>query len=265
MKFDREALSDCFDACSLANEIRTQFGIGHESVPLEDIAAHVGIFNIKEDSLGSIEGALVVPPGKIEGEILLNAGQYPQRKRFTLAHELGHFVHPEHHAETDGRFNCSPQDIFQTYNRETFPDIENQANEFASNLLISNESIQKLVQFNENLDFGSLIDFCEKLKVSKAFAIRKFQPVAQSKIAFIFSRNGVVRYAQSDNFPYMKVWSRDCLPDKSSALFDGPDNSVLKKKLTDPAIWLKNPPDRNLYEQTLIQERGYRITMLILE
>jgi len=264
MKFDREKLSDCFDSISLAGEIRRQFGLNFEPAPLYEIAEAVGIWNVKEELLNSIEGALVVPDGKVEGEIILNASQYPERKRFTLAHEIGHFVHPLHHPDNDGRFNCSNDDIFKAFGRENIPDIEDEANDFASELLIPKYDISTLTLQGCELNFGQIIDFCEALKVSKAFAIRRIQPFCKTPIAFIFSKNGVIRYAQSDNFPFMKVWSKDILPKNTISLSDLPDNTISKKVEVDSSIWLAKASRVVLYEQLFVQENGYRITMLTI-
>lgn len=264
MKFDLEKLSDCFDSITIAKEIHQQFNLGFQSAPLYEIADAVGIWRIKEEPLKSIEGALVVPDGKIEGEIILNSNQHAERKRFTLAHEIGHFLHPLHHPDNSGRFNCSDADIFKPFGRENIPNIEDEANDFASELLIPKDSLKSLINHGDKLNFELVIEFCEKLKVSKAFAIRRLQPFCKTPIAFIFSKNGIIRYAQSDNFPFMKVWSKDPLPQNTISSSELPDNTISKKIEVNPLIWLKRTNRQTLYEQVFVQEDGYRITMLTI-
>lgn len=266
MKFDREKLSDCFDSASLAKEIRHQFNLKpNAATPLRAIADAVGIWQVTEKNLTAIEGALIVPEGKFEGQILLNNNQHPERKRFTFAHEIGHFVHPLHHPANEGRFECNTSDVFQSYGRESFPDMENEANEFASELLLPANSLYCVTGLGSSLDFDQIIHFCETMKVSKAFAIRKFQNMCTAKTAFIFSHEGKIRYLQRDGFPFLKSWSKQPLPSHSYATESAPENTILEKKEVSSDVWLKLQTRSRLFEQTYVQEKGYRITMLILE
>lgn len=262
MKFDREALSDCFDSVSLAQEIRQQVDLGDHYIPLKEVAHGVGIWNIQEKELNSIEGALIVPEGKIEGEIILNSNQDTNRKRFTLAHEIGHFVHPLHQPDIEGRFNCSNDDIFKPYGRSKISIIEDQANEFASELLIPKNSLTPLLKLNSGINFDEIISFSEKMMVSKAFLLRKIQPHCNTPTAFIFSLNGIIRYIHSDRFPRIKVWSKQSIPHDSISVRDVPNNSFSKKIEVSPNIWLSKNLSGTLYEQLYVQENGYRITLL---
>jgi len=264
MIFDREALSDFFDSKSLAKEIRRQFNLGIEPTPLKKIAKAIGIINIREEPLKSIEGALVVPIGKFDGEIILNKNQYPPRKRFTLAHELGHFVHPLHHPDSEGRFNCSNEDIFKTQTNGERQDIEAEANEFASELLMPAEFLINIIESGHELDFSQIIALCKQLDISVEFVIRKLQPLCMVPTAFIFTLNGNIRYIYRDKFPYMKVWSKKLLPQNTFSLSNKADNSISRKVMSDASVWLKHPQSMPLYEQLYVQENGYAITMLTI-
>lgn len=262
MTFNKEALSDQFDSVSLAQEIRRQFKLGDGYAPLDEIAHAVGIWRIQEKELTSIEGALVVPEGKIEGEILLNSKSYPERKRFTLAHEIGHFVHPLHHPDVPDRFNCSKDDIFKSFGRGNLDRIEDEANDFAAELLLPNALVKNFVLLNEAQNFQTIIDLCDRLKISTAFALRSIQPQFNLKTAFIFSLKGRIRYIHSDNFPFLKVWRGDIIPSNAISNLPGNDNSV--SDITDirNTTWLKRDYYGQLCEQVYIQENGYRVTML---
>jgi len=268
MKFDREAISDIEpDSILLAGEVRRQANIGFNSIPLRKIAPELGIFKISEKPLKNIEGALVVPEGKFEGEILLNSSTDPGRKRFTLAHEIGHFLHPLHHPESDfGRFECDNTDIFNTFNRTALNGIEAQANDFASEILTPTKFVKQAFKDIEHVNMGSLIDFCAILNVSKAAAFRKIHDICCFPVAFIFSHNGVIRYLHCDDFPRLKVWYKNALSVNSiSRLFSASDNTFSKPQIADPGIWLSTHQQKTLIEQVLIQEDGYRITVLTLK
>lgn len=263
-KFDREALSDCFDSFSLASEIRRQFKLGKEAAPLLDIASQVGIWNIREQKLGAIDGALVVPDGKIEGEILLHADLYPERKRFTLAHEIGHFVHPFHHPEL-GKFECNKNDMYLQTAKNNTELMEVQANKFASELLLPSVFVRECFPSIDKIDLDTLVDLSELFEISKAAAARKVFDIYKGQVAFIFSLNGVVNYLLADNFPYIKTWYKRPLPVGCATLsHSGEDNSVSKTFFPNRNIWLSGAISKDLYEQVLIQENGFRITLLRL-
>src|SRR3954462_8136006 len=58
------------------------------------VAESVGGLVIEEGGLTTADGRLLVSPGK-PGTIRVKAGLHPGRRRFTIAHEIGHFaLHP---------------------------------------------------------------------------------------------------------------------------------------------------------------------------
>ena len=264
MKFNLEALSDCFDSHSLASEIRRQFKLGKEAAPLQDIATQVGIWNIREQKLGAIEGALVVPKGKIEGEILLHSDLYPERKRFTLAHEIGHFVHPMHHPE-HGKFECKKKDMHLQTAKNNIELREVEANKFASELLLPSFFVQEAFPSIEAINLDALVNLSELFKISKAAAAWKIFDLYKGRIAFIFTLNGTVSYLRTDGFPHITTWYRRSMPIGCATLsYTGKDNSVSKVFFPSKGVWLKWEKNMNVSEQVLIQEKGFRITLLKL-
>jgi hypothetical protein len=59
--------------------------------------------------LAGIEGCLQCDPLKRRSQIVVNAKSQP-RRRYTIAHELGHFLN-EHRPTLDFGFACTAQDI----------------------------------------------------------------------------------------------------------------------------------------------------------
>lgn len=88
---------------------------------------------------GSSEGALVRNPNNPnEWGIFYNDKARQERQRFTLAHELGHFVlHRNSHAS----FNCDKETIYT--GADTLKLIEREADEFASNLLMPGDLLRQ--------------------------------------------------------------------------------------------------------------------------
>lgn len=82
-----------------ARDLLAELMVGAPSeIDLETLAfkaaEKVGGLVIEDGGLDTAEGRLVASPGK-GGSIRVKAGLHPGRRRFTIAHEIGHFVlHP---------------------------------------------------------------------------------------------------------------------------------------------------------------------------
>lgn len=63
-------------------------------VDVEAIAEAHGVSVVKQDLEDSVSGVLIIKDGR--GIIGVNSSHHPNRQRFTIAHELGHYVlHPK--------------------------------------------------------------------------------------------------------------------------------------------------------------------------
>ncbi|MGP7732848.1 ImmA/IrrE family metallo-endopeptidase [Oceanimonas smirnovii] len=91
---------------------------------------------------GDVSGAIIKKPGQ-DASIFINAGDSRQRRRFTCAHELGHYV--DHLYNKDGDFD--EYEIIEyrdnTSGTGRNPD-EVFANQFAANLLMPQNEVKKL-------------------------------------------------------------------------------------------------------------------------
>ena len=73
-------------------------------VPIEAIAGAIDIVSIAVAPLLGIEGCLQCDPLKSEGQIVVNANSPRRRRRYTIAHELGHFLNERHRPTIDFGF-----------------------------------------------------------------------------------------------------------------------------------------------------------------
>ena len=98
----------------LARAIHGQLGLTQGSVPVREIGAALDIDEIRAEPLTNFEGALITTPERGTGKILINSKADPRRRRFTIAHELGHFstrgtrLQPQLGSGASAR-TCSPQ------------------------------------------------------------------------------------------------------------------------------------------------------------
>lgn len=127
-----------------AHELRDRYlatyGGDEIPVPVESIAEDLLGLRIEEDDLGECSGMLV-PSERL---ILVNAseamsGDTPTRRhRFTIAHELGHWVCHAHRAESAPTY-CRSQDVAQDTDRT----LEREANVFGAELLMPEAALRE--------------------------------------------------------------------------------------------------------------------------
>lgn len=151
-------------------------------MPIADIAYGLDIHEIRAVNLTSCEGWLVVPSNKSKGSIAVNRYSSYSRQRFTLAHELGHFLNAGHKPlVSDGEggeaFQCSKTDIaINATNRPSvltpYQKQEMQANRFAAEVLIPDYKLRAYMKSAPNLI--AVMDMAEALKVSREAAANRY-------------------------------------------------------------------------------------------
>jgi hypothetical protein len=103
------------------------------------IAVYLRADGVPIEDLGDPNEALagfVFLAGRV-GWAFVNADDILPRRRFTAAHELGHFVL---HRETMGRFRAdTPEAVLETADAENAADMEREANRFAAEMLMPAE------------------------------------------------------------------------------------------------------------------------------
>jgi hypothetical protein len=126
-----------------AHELRESYLVTYGGdeipVPVESIAEDLLGLRIEEDDLGECSGMLI-PSERL---ILVNAseamrGETPTRRhRFTVAHELGHWICHAHGADAVPRY-CRSQDVSQDTDRA----LEREANVFGAELLMPEPALR---------------------------------------------------------------------------------------------------------------------------
>jgi Zn-dependent peptidase ImmA (M78 family) len=115
-------------------------GITRRPVPLDRILEHYSIQKVRLEASADIFGAIVRRGKKVS--IAVNPSQHPNRQRFTLAHELGHyFCHNADDMEyVDGDFRISWRNNASSAGVD-WKEIE--ANRFAAELLMPERLLRK--------------------------------------------------------------------------------------------------------------------------
>ncbi len=92
---------------SIATKLLARGEFEQPPVDIEKVALAVGITEIRRAKLGPTSGSLIRSGRR--AVVVLNEEQSLTRQRFTLAHEIGHFVFHSDHADRGGRWDRRPK------------------------------------------------------------------------------------------------------------------------------------------------------------
>jgi Zn-dependent peptidase ImmA (M78 family) len=235
-------------------------------IPLERIAYAVGIVELIPQITSSFEGVLVTDDAKSTGSIAYNEASHVERRRFTIAHEIGHFLIPWHGAKAQ----CAVADMGVLRSKDTRKSTEAEANRFAAALLTPGILFKRDIDHLGAPETEHLTALARKYQVSKEMAARRYTELCDYCCAVIFSHRGTVRYpVKSQSCPFLDIAKGDMLPPGSlSARARGEPGHLSEWTETDPAIWfpgVQRLAGKVLYEQYLEQQGGHRLTMLTID
>jgi hypothetical protein len=154
-------------------------------VPVEDIAdSCFGLLVRDVDDLGTAPGAPVMAEGQslsglllpARGEIWVNATEareWPPRRRFTIGHELGHWV--MHRAREEAVYCRKP--VVSEQERTQIPVAEEEANAFGAALLMPADLVRAQYERTKG-DFNRL---CSIFEASGAAMGRRLHAVVPRK------------------------------------------------------------------------------------
>ncbi len=120
-------------------------------VPVEHIASAEGLPIIETVYGGDVSGALIRANGMVG--IAVNSTHHPNRRRFTVAHELAHFKLKHEGEHVDRDFTVLRRDGKSS---EANDSLEIEANAFAACLLMPREFLLRdlRINFNGDLDLS---------------------------------------------------------------------------------------------------------------
>lgn len=274
LTIDRMELADTSQPVKLAELVIAQIQPQLTSllpIPIEQVAVACGIREFHEFSVDGFEGGLIQNEEKTDGYILVKAGSREDRRRFTVAHELGHFLNPYHFApEGADRLLCTSQYMnARDATRDPRLGMEVQANEFSANVLMPGKPLRAIFRLWGSPQIQSILDLQTICNVSKEAAARRFLDLHGDPCAVVFTREGKVRYTLSrGGFPYIELAKGQPVHSKSlTAMYTGVPGAVSEQEEADAHLWLSTRDARawEMWEEVLLQQNGYRMTLLIAE
>ncbi len=251
----------------MAEAIHGQLGALNGPAPIQEIARALDIEEIRQVSPKGFEAALVTGPERDVGGILVNANSPARRRKFSIGHELGHFLNPWHRSlDADGGFACRIEDILGSWrssSRELQRHLvqEREANRFAIELLAPRKCFRPFLA--RIPDLAIVLRLADQLDLSKEACARRYVELHEQPTALVFSYNGVVRYVERcDKFPFVNCRPKEPLP---SVPPPEDDVGLSAHVEADARDWLARPTHGGLVIQTLSQSAGYAITLLALD
>lgn len=268
---DRMELEDIGgNPTKLAEAILLQLDDITKAIPVRNIAASLDIYEIREEPNLGFEGALIAPDDKSEGAIIVRADRPETRKRFTIGHELGHYLNPYHRADSPNGFQCNARDLAAeaSAKNNSYWRMEAEANEFSAALLMPAARIAKFLRGRSGAEIEHILELADSLQVSKEAMARRYVELNdRDPSAIVFSKNGLIRHAcRHQDFPWLNVRNGMFLPRNSLSAINKLDvGEVSDWKEFQMSEWIDHTRGTVIYEQTMAQANGFRLTLLTFE
>jgi Zn-dependent peptidase ImmA (M78 family) len=260
LSLDRMALDDVgANPVRLATAIHNQMERPSGAVPVEEVARALNIVDIRVEVLANIEAALVTGRDRDEGAIVLNARSNLTRRRFSLAHELGHFLNPWHSPTATNGFECSRTDmrLANQADQDRHARQEAEANAFAIELLAPRHLAGRFAEHPP--DLKHVLTLARELQIGREAAARRYVELHDGDLAVVFAKNGALQYASRGKaFPVLALSKSSPLPRFRPA----PAGTLSVFEEATPEDWLKRRTHAEFSAQTFHQQSGHSITLL---
>lgn len=207
-----------------------------------------------EHATPGFTACLICPSPDIPCGIALAPGQGPGRRRFSIAHELGHFHMPTHRKRPSRP--CRDEDMDARAATDYGRKYEWEANDFAAELLMpktvfSRDSSGRDPVFREIVELAG----ADMYDVSRTAAALRYVETTHEACALVCARDGIIEWvSKSQAFGYRIPWKNDPVPPGSisRAVFNGEQPSA-EGEAVDPYTWLENKQRRRVefFESTL--------------
>jgi Zn-dependent peptidase ImmA (M78 family) len=241
-------------------------------VPVKELALQLDIISIEALETEGFEGGLLTDANKAEGIILVNESSRPRRRRFTIGHEPGHFLMPTHLPKKDDGFLCSFDDMRRADARpgDRAAEMEVEANRFAALLLMPTPVFRRDMRRRKGAELEHVVELSDKYDTSREATARRYVDLHDEPIAAVVSHQGrIQRCHRHKEFPFLETRNGSALPrDCPTSRIDKPVGTISNWDEVDAALWLPSERGRRLptlYEQVLVQQDGYRLTLLSIE
>lgn len=189
------------EANRISNVLRIVLGEARFPVKADQVALEYSsqcfknspVDKVEGHALEGLEGMLAANKARSKWRILYNSAVTSAgRKRFTVAHEFGHYLL---HRDQRDRFECGDDDI-ETGDRNK-KSIETDADQFASTLLMPLDDFRKQVD-GHVISFDLLGHCADRYGVSLTAASLRWTEIAEKRAVLVASRDDHMLWAKSN-------------------------------------------------------------------
>ncbi len=238
---------------------------------IEDVCRRLDISDIEDQPVTSFAAMLLMHPDRAWGSIVVAAGTSPRRRRFSIGHELGHFLIDSHRPCNGEQFACSHADLRLDNPREAdrARKMEVEANRFAASLLMPPKRIRSNLR-NREPALGEIVRLASEFNVSKAAMARAYVDAHRETLALLVAKDGrLVQVHRPDDFPWIAPRIGEVVPIGSIAndLSLSP-GQMSQLEECEPQTWLGPSAARRvelLSEQVFAQNDGWAMILLHAE
>ena len=211
--------------------------------------------NVNYEPLGNTEALLIVSQGKRNIVVNTNKVQYSSRVRFTIAHEIGHYIIPWHE---------NSQQCDKTIDFNSTDKFECEANDFASELLVPKSILLEDIK-GKRITLSLIKELADKYMVSLVVMARRILEFTESSaVVLIYYKDGT-KFVQMKSKTFNEQIKAGRVT-KSSAhkLLTSYNTSAEIKDILDSSIWF-NTIDNNysIVEESLFQSKLGRVFTLL--
>ncbi len=227
------------------------------------------IHEVTERNIPGCMGALVYGDNRPrQWGILYHHDQTPGRRAYTIAHEFGHYVLHREMIDQDESFDggvyCSEDSIL----RRNGSDIEQEADEFAANLLMPLNDFRQQIPAKSVPNFDDLGKIADRYGVSLTAATLRWLEYTETRALLVVSNEGFAHWAKTST-PALK--SGRFIRTRNT-MFELPQSAtaVTKNYCDETAIGIQQPADvwfpEPVLEMCIRSERyDQEMTLLHLE
>ncbi|WP_308515744.1 ImmA/IrrE family metallo-endopeptidase [Sphingomonas flavescens] len=271
MSVSRLDLDEVGSASGLAAKI-------HELCPdlsldfdIEALCRQLDIDQIKRIDTHAFAAALVTDENKAFGSILLSSKTGRRRARFSIGHELGHFLMPSHMPREGQSFACLADDLRLGDAREQdrARRKEAEANKFAAELLMPAAKVKSRFASLEP-DLVEVARLADAFDVSKGAMLRRYIDLHPAELAAVVLQwNRVVAIYRPNTFPWIEAKIGQLVPvDSIAHAHELAPGSTSEVEECDLETWLNDYSAKNvevLCEQVAAQQGGFSTVLLLAE
>ena len=257
-----------YEITNIVNEILADFSGDSLNVDPFLIAKNEGIFISQYDFTDDFDALIEYQDDGSFIIFLNNKVELEERRRFTIAHELGHYFIPHHQNKlVANEWMISCQTAFSSDNI-----LEKEADKFAAELLMPTSSFYDRV--SKDLSLKIIEALSKQYKTSITSTAIRAVGLTELACSIVVSKNNIVAFStHSEKLRSIGIYGinkNDSIPSNSKTYLES--NSKGTSKFVNgyhPSIWYKSPKASNstgvIWEEVMHLGDYGLLTLLIYE